>query len=96
MTRALSGVTFWRISLFVLIPTCLLINSFAFFIGCDAVGEADGNGFGRFEGWLPLTVGEGAGRGGVRRGTWAFVSLQARRATATTGMKRRKPEVTLI
>src|SRR5437588_11397665 len=60
MTCALSDVTFARIALFVVIGGCLLISSLAFFIGCDAVGEAEGNGFGRFCG--ALVFGDGVGR----------------------------------
>jgi hypothetical protein len=78
--------------LFVLIGGCLLISSLAFFIGCEGDGEA----FGRFGGWLALTVGEGVGRGGVRRGICALAWSQAKRVSANTRMKRRNRELTLI
>jgi hypothetical protein len=76
--------------------SCLAISSLAFFIGCGAAGEADGNAFGRAGDWLALTAGEGADRGGLRRGICPDASLQAITVRARTGMKRRKPEITLI
>jgi hypothetical protein len=78
--------------LFVLIGGCLLINSLAFFIGWIGVAE----GFGRLGAWVALTVAEGAGRGGVRRGTCAFTWSQMKSVSARTGMKRRNRELTLI
>jgi hypothetical protein len=80
----------------VLIGGCLLINSAAFFIGCGAVGVADG--LGRVWGaWFALAVGEGAGRGVVRRVAVCPIAVsnpRIRMANAT--LERRRSEVTMI
>src|SRR3954447_7838759 len=67
------------------------MSSLAFFIGCVAVGE----GLGRFGAWVVFTDGDGAGRGGGRRGICAFAAPQQKTRQATTGMKRTVREITL-
>jgi hypothetical protein len=59
------------------------------------VGEAEGNDFGRFGGWVALTEGEGAGRG-VGRRICAWAESHAKTMSARTGMRRRVREITLI
>src|SRR6187200_2160114 len=90
MTWALSGLILARTPAFVAIGSCREIISFAFFIGWTGVGE----GFGRFGNWGAFTVGDGPGRGGVRRGICALAVSLTARTRATIGMRRRQREVT--
>src|ERR1041385_4335573 len=93
MTWELSCVTFARTAAFVAIGACLLISSLAFFIGCGALGEVDGSGFGRFWGAFVFGAGEGVGR----RNDWAFTteaSTSGSTSTITDGWRTRR-EITL-
>src|ERR1051326_8508493 len=90
MTCALSGVTRARTPAFVAIGGCLVIKPLAFFIGCGAVGEADGRDFGLFCGAFVFggTVGEGRRIWALAKGTSTSTSTSANTSTKG-GWKRR-------